>query len=229
LKNEKELQIPKQEPKNGLITKVCGQIAAKKEKFLTYHLLEFLLFLSTYTPSTIPLINNLYNYLFFRGTKTHQEISYKAFNFDCLFRQYVNEWALPIEKASMAIKSLRKMIEKRNLKVHFPIEIRFVKGDDIWMSPAFGGDMCFIGIIMYRPFGKDPDYHEYFDEYQKLMESLGGRPHWAKIHTWTETQISQSYPKWEDFKNLRAKLDPNKVFWNAYLERIFSKDTELET
>ena len=30
------------------------------------------------------------------------------------------------------------------------VEVRFVAKDDIYLSPAFGRDVCFIGIIMYR-------------------------------------------------------------------------------
>ena len=32
----------------------------------------------------------------------------------------------------------------------FVVEVRFVAKDDIYLSPAFGRDICFIGIIMYR-------------------------------------------------------------------------------
>lgn len=31
------------------------------------------------------------------------------------------------------------------MTAHFPIEVRFVKGDDIWLSPAYGEDKCYIG------------------------------------------------------------------------------------
>jgi len=43
------------------------------------------------------------------------------------------------------VRRLRNLIEQNGFKVHFPVEIRFVKGDDIWLSPAYGGDKCYIG------------------------------------------------------------------------------------
>lgn len=88
--------------------------------------------------------------------------SVKVFNFDCLFPQYVNEWSIPWSRTAEALRALDQFIEngtlqvdnlnkkEKGLKVHFPIEIRFVKKDDIWLSPAYGVDSCYIGIIMYR-------------------------------------------------------------------------------
>jgi L-gulonolactone oxidase len=95
------------------------------------------------------------------------DTSVKIFNFDCLFAQYVNEWSIPWSRTAEALKALDQFIEtgivKDNnkdltskakkespLKVHFPIEIRFVKKDEVWLSPAYGVDSCYIGIIMYR-------------------------------------------------------------------------------
>ena len=30
------------------------------------------------------------------------------------------------------------------------VEVRFVAKDDIYLSPAYGQDVCYIGIIMFR-------------------------------------------------------------------------------
>src|SRR5437016_2796278 len=86
------------------------------------------------------------------------------------------------EKAPVAIMELKRWIESsQNINVLFPVEVRFVKGDDLYLSPAFGRDSCFINIIMYRPYGKDVNYRTYWDAYEKIMKNSGGRPHWAKV------------------------------------------------
>jgi len=79
------------------------------------------------------------------------------------------------------------------------------------------------GIIMYRPYGKDVEHKEYFDAFEKLMTQLGGRPHWAKNHGWTAADCSRAYPKFAKFMELRQQVDPEKVFWNDYLERVLSE------
>ena len=62
-------------------------------------------------------------------------------------RQYVSEWSLPVEKTSEALRAVRDMIDQQGLSVHMPVEVRFVKGDDLYMSPAYGRDSVFINNI----------------------------------------------------------------------------------
>jgi len=100
-----------------------------------------------------------------------------------------------------------------------------VKGDNIWISNCYGGDKCYIGVIMYRPYGKyDPPYKEYFHEFHKLMESFDGRPHWGKIHPWKYEDCIKSYPMWENFCKLREKLDPDNILSNEYTKKVFKKE-----
>jgi len=35
----------------------------------------------------------------------------------------------------------------------------------------------------YRPYGKDIAYDKYWEGYEQIMYSLGGRPHWAKVNS----------------------------------------------
>jgi len=100
---------------------------------------------------------------------------------------------------------------------HFPIEVRFVKGDDILLSPAYGQDVCFIGIIMYRPHGREIPREKYWQGFERIMFQLGGRPHWAKTHQLKESELRQVYPRLDEFLALRKKLDPKGIFVNAYV------------
>ena len=50
------------------------------------------------------------------------------------------------------------------------------------------------------------------------MRSLGGRPHWAKDFALRgDADFAPLYPRWHDFKRLRAQLDPDGVFVNDWL------------
>jgi FAD/FMN-containing dehydrogenase len=85
---------------------------------------------------------------------------------------------------------------------------------------------------MYRPYGKDPHrWQEFFVDFEKVMNQLDGRPHWAKIHSWTYNECKKSWPMFEKFVQLRDRLDPNRLFWNDYMQRIFSttNDSNLPT
>ena len=37
-----------------------------------------------------------------------------------------------------------------HFSLYFAVEVRFVKKDDIFMSPCYEQDVCFINIIAYR-------------------------------------------------------------------------------
>lgn len=191
-----------------------------RDYWIGYHLLEFLLFLSRCLPVLVLWINYIFFFLVYRRPRVNVDKSYKIMNFDCLFKQYVNEWSIPIEHTREALLELKQFIEReKDLRVHFPIEVRFVKRDDIWLSPCFGRDSCFIGIIMYRPYGYTIPYEKYFDGFSEIMKRFGGRPHWAKEFSLSSLELEKMYPKWNAFCELQKKLDPHGVFANPWLKR----------
>jgi L-gulonolactone oxidase len=194
-----------------------------KDQFFGYHLLELLLYLSRWFPSLVPLINRVYAWVLFRKRRERIDESFKVFNFECLFRQYVSEWAIPVERTVEAMHGLKRIIEANDFKAHFPVEVRFVKGDEIPLSMCSGRDTCFIGIIAYRPYLRDTPYLEYFDQFERLMKSLGGRPHWAKIYRCGNTDFEAMYGSaWDEFKALRQEVDPAGVFLNDHLKRMMN-------
>ncbi|KAG9292380.1 hypothetical protein G9A89_015250 [Geosiphon pyriformis] len=201
--------------------KQSNTIGYFRETLLGFHLYQFILYFVRFQPTWIPSLTRTMFKLKFTKETFVVDDSYKVFNFDCLFPQYVNEWAIPWERTKEAIKKIEKWIEETNSNVHFPIEVRFVDEDDIWLSPAFGRKVCYIGIIMYRPYHAPVPYKKYWAAYEEIMRSCQGRPHWAKAHTMTSEELTKSYPKFQDFQRLREKLDPDGMFLNPYLRRHF--------
>ncbi|MGD1699118.1 D-arabinono-1,4-lactone oxidase [Dapis sp. BLCC M229] len=194
-----------------------------QEKLIGYYTFEFLLYLATYNPGLIASINRWYVQQMFSKSKQSRGNSVSQFNFNCLFKQQVNEWAIPIEHTSEAIFKIRQMIQEKNYQVHLPIEVRFVKGDDIWLSPCQGRDSCYIGVITYMPYGKLVDCQGYFKDYEKIMANLDGRPHWAKRFGPDAEKLEKSYPYWNDFQKVRYRLDPDNLFSNSYSDRVLGK------
>ena len=54
------------------------------------------------------------------------------------------------EKVGVVLTELHSWISSRGFPAHFPVEVRFVKQDNIYLSPCYGQDSCYINIIMYR-------------------------------------------------------------------------------
>ncbi|KAF9548154.1 hypothetical protein EC957_007182 [Mortierella hygrophila] len=212
----------------------------RSSNWFAVHVYEGLLYVCRFIPRLIPALSRFMFWATQSKPIERVDHSVKVFNFDCLFSQYVNEWSIPWSRTAEALRALDHFIEsgsvrdnkeqdkpatttKANkdvpLKVHFPIEIRFVKKDDVWLSPAYGVDSCYIGIIMYRPYGTAVPYKRFWAGYEKIMASLDGRPHWAKAHSVTPEGLEESYPKMKEFSAIRQRLDPEGMFLNDYLRR----------
>lgn len=126
------------------------------------------------------------------------------------------EYNLPAEKAVEALKEMRDCIHAANFRVHFPIHVRFMKADDMYLSPAYQRDSVYIGVHMY----KGMEYKTYFDAMETIFKKYNGRPHWGKMHTRTAKELSQLYPMWNKFQEIRNQLDPNGLFMNDYLKKL---------
>lgn len=185
-----------------------------------FYMLQAALWVALFLPVLIPLINKLWYKVIYTPVKSKTDRSDRVFNFNCLFKQHVDEWAIPVELLPQALAALKSLLDTGGYKVHFPVEVRFVAGDDIWLSPAYGRPTAFIGIIMYKPFGWEVDYKEYFRKYEEIMAAYGGRPHWAKdFHYRGDNDFARVYPRWNDWKRLREKVDPDGVFLNPWARR----------
>jgi L-gulonolactone oxidase len=69
------------------------------------------------------------------------------------------------------------------------------------------------------------EYEPYFREVEAIMIAHEGRPHWGKLHFQSASTLRQSYPQWDAFIAVRDRLDPHRVFGNAYLERVLGDAT----
>ena len=95
-------------------------------------------------------------------------------------------------------------------------EIRTVKGDDLWMSTAYGEDQ----VAFHFTWIKDwPRVQAVLALVQEKFEPLGARPHWGKLNTMRPEVLRPRYPKLPEFRQLAAQLDPTGKFHNDYLEQ----------
>jgi L-gulonolactone oxidase len=63
-------------------------------------------------------------------------------------------------------------------------------------------------------------YEQYFRSVEAIMDSLGGRPHWGKMHYQTAATLKPRYADWDRFQSVRRRLDPEGRFANAYTDRV---------
>lgn len=127
------------------------------------------------------------------------------------------EYQIPVDQGISCLSEILAALRTHKVATFFPLEFRFVKGDDIWLSPFYQQDSISISVHQYHK--QDPRL--IFDVVEPILQKYQGRPHWGKMHSMTRSQLRALYPKWDDFMALRQQLDPQAKFLNPYLEKLF--------
>jgi FAD-linked oxidoreductase len=157
------------------------------------------------------------------GTSTKVDRSYRVYASDRRVRFTEMEYAIPRRHAADAARRVLDTAERAEPPVGFPIEVRFVAADDSWLSPAHDRDTTYIAVHQFQGMS----WESYFRSVEAVMLEYGGRPHWGKRHFQTAATLAERYPHWEDFRALRARLDPEGHFRNHYLDRVLGPVASL--
>jgi L-gulonolactone oxidase len=181
---------------------------------LRNHAFEAACRLGRLRPALIPALNRAVS----RAGSSSRRVdrSYRVFASPRRVRFTEMEYAIPRARAAEAVRAIRDAIDARGFAVPFPLEVRAVAGDDALLSPAGGRETAYVAVHMYRGMAWEP----YFRAVEEIMDGLGGRPHWGKRHFQTAATLRERYPEWDRFAAVRARLDPDGRFANAYVRRV---------
>jgi FAD-linked oxidoreductase len=148
--------------------------------------------------------------------RSYSDLSHRVFVTERNVRFVESEYAVPRESLVDVLNELRTAVPKLACPVMLPVEIRVAEADDIWMSTAYQRDSAYFAIHQYPGM----PYQEYFDVFESIVAQVGGRPHWGKMHSLESSVLRERYPRFEDFQQVRAEVDPGGLFRNAYLDRV---------
>jgi FAD-linked oxidoreductase len=126
------------------------------------------------------------------------------------------EYAIPRSVAVPALRQLRRITDEGPWRIAFPAEVRLAPPDDVWLSPAYGRDTVYVACHAYPR----TDYQGWFAAVERLFVSYEGRPHWGKLHTRDLAYLSQVYPRLDEFRAVRDRVDPGRLMANDYLRRV---------
>ena len=127
------------------------------------------------------------------------------------------EYQIPAAQGLACLEEVILTLRKHKAPVFFPIEYRYVKGDDIWLSPFYQQDSASISIHQYHK----QDCQQIFKLVEPIFQKYQGRPHWGKMHNMGAQQLQALYPHWEAFMQLREQLDPQQKWLNSHLQYLF--------
>lgn len=130
------------------------------------------------------------------------------------------EYSVPLADAPEVLAEVHRAIDACGIPVGFPIEVRATAADDVPLSTAKGRESCYIAAHRYH---RD-DYRQFFRVLEPILVAAGGRPHWGKHHTLGFAELPAVHEDLTTVAALRSQVDPDGMFRNPYVDRVFGLD-----
>ena len=127
------------------------------------------------------------------------------------------EYAVPLDDAPEVLAEVHRAIDGSGLSVGFPIEVRCAAADDVPLSTAKDRESCYLAVHRYH---RD-NYRELFAVVEPVLVAAAGRPHWGKLHTLDHDGLAAVHPDLDAVGAVRAEVDPDGMFRNPMVDRIF--------
>jgi len=165
-------------------------------------------------PRAIPGINRLSSRAL--TARTYTDYSHRVFTSPrrVVFREM--EYAVPRAAGMQALIEVRALVEQQGWRISFPVEVRHAPADDVWLSAAHDRPSVYLAFHT----NAQTDHTAYFAGVERVLKAYDGRPHWGKLHTRTAEDLAPAYPRFADFLAVRDRVDPDRLFTNAYLDRV---------
>jgi FAD-linked oxidoreductase len=188
------------------------------EELLSNGLFEVVNRLATAAPGLTASLNRLSSRA--QGGGERVAPSYQVFCHKRRVRFREMEYAVPREAVAGVITELDAWLRRTSEPVPFPIEVRFAAADDVWLSTARGRETAYVAVHQYVRMS----HRRWFDAAEQILVAAGGRPHWGKLHRRTADDLAAHYP-FDDVARVRAAVDPDGVFANAYTDAVLGPST----
>jgi L-gulonolactone oxidase len=144
------------------------------------------------------------------------DASYKVFASPRHVRFLEMEYAIPRAALPEALQRVRQHVASLGMQISFPVEVRFVAGDDIPLSTASGRETAYIAVHVF----KGTPFNPYFRGVERIMDDYDGRPHWGKLHFQDASTLAPRYPGWDAAQRVRSRMDPDGIFTTPAIEHV---------
>ena len=191
--------------------------AALDDDLLSNRLYELTNRAASRWPGIVPPLNAVSARLL--GAREYTDDSWRVFVAQRKVRFRESEYAVPLGAARDVVLEVRGWLERHRAPLTFPLELRFIGADDVWLSTAHERANAYVAMHQYH---RMDDYGA-FAAFEAIVAEHQGRPHWGKLHTLGADRFRELYPRFGDFLAVRDRLDPQRVFANAYLERVLGE------
>ncbi|SNT50713.1 D-arabinono-1,4-lactone oxidase [Rhodococcoides kyotonense] len=115
------------------------------------------------------------------------------------------------------VDMMRDLMTRRFPEEISPLQVRWQKGDQGFLSPQYGRDSASISVSGERY----KNYGPFLEAVDKALLPFGARPHWGKLHFLTPDRVREIYPRFDDFQQVRRHIDPQGLYLNDHLRPLF--------
>lgn len=169
---------------------------------------------STRWPRIVPRLNQLTSRTL--SARDYTDDSWKVFCSSREVRFRESEYAVPRAAVGDVVLALRDWVDRHDVSLPFPVELRFTGADDIWLSTGYERENAYVAVHQYHRM----DDGGVFAAFEAIVAEHQGRPHWGKLHTLGADRLGELYPRFADFLAVRDRLDPGRTFTNDHLRHV---------
>lgn len=169
---------------------------------------------STRAPRIVPRLNRVSARAL--GSREFADDSWKVFCSSRQVRFVESEYAVPRASVVPVLEELRAWFDRTGAPVPFPVEVRFIGADDVWLSTAYQRENAYVAVHQYHRMDPGP----LFAAFEAIVAEHRGRPHWGKVHTLGADRLGELYPRFVEFRAVRDRVDPSRRFTNAHLRHV---------
>ena len=159
------------------------------------------------------------------GSRTFTDVSHRVFTSPRRVRFVEMEYAVPRADLVPVVRELVDQVERSDLRIAFPVEVRVAAADDITLSTASGRDSGYVAV--HLPAGRRPRARTSVSSRTSSRRSAADRTG-ASCTPSTPRRCAQRYPRFDEFIALRDRLDPDGVLRNDYLDRVLGRPVGSE-
>lgn len=169
---------------------------------------------ASHRPSVVPRLNQVTSRVL--GAREFADDSWKVFCSARSVRFVESEYAVPRYAVEDVLTELRAWFARTREPVLIPVEVRFTGPDDVWLSTAHERENAYVAVHQYHRLDARP----LIDAFEAIVAQHEGRPHWGKVHSLGADRLATLYPRFEEFRAVRDRVDPRRRFTNDHLRHL---------
>lgn len=130
-----------------------------------------------------------------------------------------SEYYVARGSAAMAIRAVMRIGAQLAPQLYVS-EVRTIAADTLWLSPCYLQDCVALHFTWKRNWAAvEPLLHVL----EGALAPFAPRPHWGKLFVAEPAHIAAAFPRMGDFRALRARMDPDGKFLNAFVARVLGE------